>query len=170
VHMGKTLVMVFIAGVIIYEYREMIPWSRYLFIPALVITLLLLSITNGERFVDVPAAYATVYLGLMNPRKNKYVLSGDYSYGLYLYGYPLQQAFVSINPYVRNWYWNLLVAIPATFLIAYISWWLVEKPALSEKTNLKKLEDWCLSFSAKGRAFRENILKMVRPSESDNLG
>jgi peptidoglycan/LPS O-acetylase OafA/YrhL len=71
-------------------------------------------------------------------------LSGDYSYGLFLYGYPLQQALMSIGPEVRHWYLNLLLAIPCAAVVAASSWWLIEKPALSLRRYLKQFEEWYL--------------------------
>ena len=71
-------------------------------------------------------------------------LSGDYSYGLYLYGFPIQQAIFAINPALREWYWNLLLAIPCAGMVAVGSWWLVEKPVLARRHKLKSLEEWYL--------------------------
>jgi len=104
----------------------------------------LFSIPHGLRFVAVPSAYVTVYLGLLNPPRNKIVLSGDYSYGLYLYGFPIQQAFVSVGPNLHHWYLNLLLTIPCAILVAVGSSWLVERPVLDQRKKLRKLEEWYL--------------------------
>jgi peptidoglycan/LPS O-acetylase OafA/YrhL len=109
-----------------------------------VLSLLLFSIPHGLRFVAVPSAYVTVYLGLLNPPRNKIILSGDYSYGLYLYGFPIQQAFVYVGPNLHHWYLNLLLTIPCAILVAVGSWWLVERPVLDQRKKLRKLEEWYL--------------------------
>jgi peptidoglycan/LPS O-acetylase OafA/YrhL len=139
---GPTLVMFFIAGLVLYQYRDKIKWNRALFCLSALLFLALLSVPNGDRFAALPGAYVTVYLGLLNPRRQNILLSGDYSYGLFLYGYPLQQAFMSIGPELHHWYWNLLVTIPSAGLIAVLSWWRVEKPALGLRKYLKDLEQW----------------------------
>ena len=78
------------------------------------LSLWLTTVVNGMRFAPVPMAYVAIYLGLLNPVRNKIILSGDYSYGLYLYGFPIQQAILAINPTLGEWYWNLLLAIPCS--------------------------------------------------------
>ncbi len=145
---GSTLVMSFVAGLVIYRYRERIPWSFRLFLLASVVSFALIFVPNGVRFSALPIGYLTIYLGLHNPRRNKIVLSGDYSYGLYLYGFPVQQAISAISPALRHWYLNLLLAIPCAIVVATGSWWLVERPALAQRKLLKALEDWYLRARA----------------------
>ena len=62
----------------------------------------------------------------------------------------IQQALVALTPaYLHEWYWNLLAALPCTCVIAAGSWWLVEKPVLSQRDKLKKLEVWYLGAFTK---------------------
>jgi peptidoglycan/LPS O-acetylase OafA/YrhL len=149
---GTTLVMSFVAGLVIYRYRDKIPWSGRLFLLACAASLALVAVPNGVRFSALPISYVTIYLGLQNPRRNRIALSGDYSYGLYLYGFPTQQAIMAISPDLRQWYWNLLLAIPCAFLVAAASWWLVERPALAQRKRLKRIEEWYLKARAKWRS------------------
>jgi peptidoglycan/LPS O-acetylase OafA/YrhL len=151
---GSTLLMSFIAGLVIYRYRDKIAWSGRLFLLALAVSLVLIVVPNGVRFSALPIAYVTMYLGLQNPARSKIVLSGDYSYGLFLYGFPVQQAIMSIDPALRHWYWNLLLAIPCTIMVATGSWWLVERPALAQRKRLKQLEEWYLRTRASWRSVR----------------
>ena len=86
---GSSLVISFVSGLVLYLFREQIPWSSPLCLLMAGLSLLLFSIPHGLRFAAIPSAYVTVYLGLLNPSRNKIILSGDYSYGLYLYGFPI---------------------------------------------------------------------------------
>jgi peptidoglycan/LPS O-acetylase OafA/YrhL len=58
---------------------------------------------------------------------------GDYSYGLYLWGFPMQQVVAAIG---ASWAitFNALLAWPLALLLAVLSWHAVEKPALALKT------------------------------------
>lgn len=59
---------------------------------------------------------------------------GDFSYGLYLWGWPAQQIVqTTLEP--SHWAANVAVAAPLAFLAAIVSWTLVEKPALAIKTK-----------------------------------
>jgi peptidoglycan/LPS O-acetylase OafA/YrhL len=60
---------------------------------------------------------------------------GDISYGVYLYGWPVQQALVQLFPTAGAWA-LLAPATALTILIGIASWLTVEKPALGLKKRL----------------------------------
>jgi peptidoglycan/LPS O-acetylase OafA/YrhL len=137
---GPVLVISFLSGVLFHVYRDRIPLRPSLFLIALVGGFGLSSLPHGAYYLPIPATYLTVYLGFLNPRPIKLVASGDYSYGLYLYGYPLQQAVASIGPVAHHWWVNIGLALPAAFLIAVLSWHRVERPMLALRLQLPYLE------------------------------
>ncbi len=140
---GSSIVMAFITGVVLFRYRERLPWSRLLFAAMLAISLALpVFVPKGMRFAAIPIAYVTVYLGLLNPPRNRLLLSGDYSYGLYLYGFPVQQAVYTLGPAFHGWLASILVSVPVTAAIAACSWWFVENPVMRRRGALKTWEDW----------------------------
>lgn len=140
---GSTIVMAFIAGLLVYRYRDRLQWSLSMAAAALALTASLICLVpNGIRFTALPVAYFTAYLGLLNPPRNSVVLSGDYSYGMYLYAYPIQQAVVALFPDHRNWYFNLAVSLPLAVAFAAFSWWCIEKPVMDRKGVLRTLEEW----------------------------
>lgn len=57
---------------------------------------------------------------------------GDLSYGLYIYGWPVEQTVLYLRP-DATWWELFLVAYPATAVVAFLSWHLVEKRALRLK-------------------------------------
>jgi peptidoglycan/LPS O-acetylase OafA/YrhL len=145
---GPVLVACFVAGVAAYIYRDRIVWSGPLFAVALVATFLCLSLPFGDYLVPVPVTYATVYLGLLNPYRIGLVRKGDYSYGLFLYGYPIQQATVAtLGPAGFHWGINLAVAYPIAFAVAAFSWWCVERPFLKLKPLVNRIRFWSVSGS-----------------------
>jgi len=62
---------------------------------------------------------------------------GDYSYGLYIYAFPVQQAIVHFTAVDSGWVLFLL-ATPATLAAAIASWHYVEAPALTLKERLER--------------------------------
>lgn len=133
---GIILVESFLAGIILFVFRDKVQHSAGLCIISCIAVIALLSVPHGDYFVSLPAAYVTVYLGLLNPVRNKIVLSGDYSYGIYLYGFPIQQAIAYVNNTHRSWYLDVLYVLPLTLGVAIASWWIVEKPSLSLRKYL----------------------------------
>jgi peptidoglycan/LPS O-acetylase OafA/YrhL len=55
---------------------------------------------------------------------------GDYSYGLYLFAFPIQQALKAVWPGLQPWPMFASAAL-LTLLCAIASWHLIEKPALA---------------------------------------
>jgi peptidoglycan/LPS O-acetylase OafA/YrhL len=74
--------------------------------------------------------YLTVCLGVTDLWVPALLKRGDYSYGIYLYGWPIQQALVALVP-VRNTTQQVLMALPCIVLFAMVSWHLIERPILS---------------------------------------
>lgn len=74
--------------------------------------------------------YLTVCLGVTDLWVPALLRRGDYSYGIYLYGWPIQQAVVALVP-VRNTAQQVLLALPCIVLFAMVSWHLIERPILS---------------------------------------
>jgi peptidoglycan/LPS O-acetylase OafA/YrhL len=81
-----------------------------------------------------------VFFGLTNPRKSGFLNGADYSYGIFLYGFVIQQTFMALAPWGRHWWINIAFAVPAATAVAAISWHVVEKPALALRKPLARLE------------------------------
>ena len=151
---GPLLVVSFLCGVAFYLYRDKAPWRRDWGVAALVAALALLCIPYGQYLAVLPAAYATVWLGLENPPKAAVLKGADYSYGVFLYSFAIQQTIVALAPWARHWWLNILLSLPVAVSVAALSWTLVEKPALRLRTPLQRLEAWWLSRRPRVRAAR----------------
>jgi peptidoglycan/LPS O-acetylase OafA/YrhL len=118
--------------------------------------LLALPLYGGLVLALVPALLpslcriCTVYLGLLNPPKLGLLFSGDYSHGLYLYGFPIRQAVASAGNWTHHWYINFGIALPLAAGVAYLSGNHLEKPFLTRKALLMQLEDQFLSLLPRG--------------------
>ncbi len=158
---GPLLILSFLVGVLFFLYRDKIILNKVTFALSLICCALSIALLpHGTYYVPVPATYATVYIGLLNPRKIKYLFSGDYSYGLYLYGFPIQQAFASLGPWTHHWYLNIAVCLPAAFLVAYFSWNLVEKPTLALRRHLPGIERRLMRL-VRGREFPNDSVQLA---------
>ena len=56
-------------------------------------------------------------------------LRGDYSYGIYIYGWTIQQCLTTSFPN-RGPFFNIALALPISYLMGMLSWNLIEKSAL----------------------------------------
>ncbi len=60
---------------------------------------------------------------------------GDYSYGVYIYAFPLQQAVIAMTPGIDVTR-LLLISGTATLFCAALSWHLIEKPVMAQRWKL----------------------------------
>jgi peptidoglycan/LPS O-acetylase OafA/YrhL len=120
----------FFAGSLLYVLRHRVRLSWPLALAAIVATVAL----SAQPFFRALIPLALVYLAfcaahLPTGRIRLYNRLGDYSYGMYIYAFPVQQLvthYGALSPVT-----NMAAAFPLTLILAILSWHLVEKPALS---------------------------------------
>lgn len=96
---------------------------------------LLVTFFLGKQHVSfaVLGAYVVIHLGKRANFLTGFTRRvGDWSYGLYLFGWPVQQLIKEATG-VSNGYKLFLYSFPLALLFSAISWYLVEKPALRLK-------------------------------------
>ena len=136
------LVSIFLTGALLYLYRDVIPDSGGIAVLTVILVLVgfILPIglkipyyySTGIGFTSVFLAYPLIWLGIHLPF-SKIGAVNDYSYGIYIYAFPVQQMLVIWG--VNAWgYWPYTaVTIVVVMALAVASWWLVEKHALKLK-------------------------------------
>ncbi len=133
----------FLAGVLFYRLRARIAYDGRLFLLSLVLSAAALSFYQGYYLAVLPLTYATVFLGLTDPRRVWPLETGDYSYGIYLYGYPVQQAVVASGLVPLLPLANLAVSLPIIFAIAACSWHFWEKRMLGLRRYRPQVDVLC---------------------------
>lgn len=142
---GPMLVAAFLCGVAVHLYRDRLTYSvRWFAVTTLASVALLGFVPFGEYIAPFPVSYVTVYLGLLNPKRLGVLKTADYSYGVFLYGYAIQQAVCGSFVWARHWYVNIIVCLPLAMGVAALSWILVERPALGLRVQVQRLEHWVL--------------------------
>jgi peptidoglycan/LPS O-acetylase OafA/YrhL len=130
--------VMFLAGALLYQFRNVIPARWSLVAMSAVIVLAASLLPNYRLIAAIPLAYAIIVSGALIHNK-RLRLRTDLSYGVYIYAFPIQQLLVicglgSMNPIVFA-----IVAAIATLPIAALSWILVEKRAMSLKSRLTQM-------------------------------
>jgi len=125
----------FLLGMLLYAFRNHV---RLSWLPALVLAVayVLTRFSFVSTLLLYPAfAYGLLWLASADFLK-KIRPKHDYSYGIYLYGFVVQQIVASVSPSWNN-YEALLVAVPITVVLAAFSWHCVEHPCLSRYGHRK---------------------------------
>jgi peptidoglycan/LPS O-acetylase OafA/YrhL len=125
---GDVLVYCFYVGLVAYLWRDRIPYNGWICLAAILISYPLLFSHRAIYIYPLALGYITVFIGLTNFPKFWLLQSGDYSYGIYLYGFPITQVLATEFPALRaNIFALMFVTIICTALFAALSWHFVEK-------------------------------------------
>lgn len=119
----------FLLGMLLYGFRDRILLSARLALTLLVGAIVLRYSWPGTIFFYLCFAYGLLCIASARPLlwlRPRH----DYSYGIYLYGFMIQQVFSGFQP-AMNSYLSLLFTIPITIVVAALSWHFVEAPALA---------------------------------------
>lgn len=131
-HVFIPLALCFSAGCVCFVYREKIPFSGWIFTGCLV--LLALSLPCGLFGLATPLfmTYAFFWLAftLSFPR---FDAKGDYSYGTYIYAFPVQQMLALAGIQEEGFALYFGASLLITLLLAVLSYRLVEAPCLRWK-------------------------------------
>ena len=124
----------FLCGMLFYSFRADIVY-RPIYACIAILVLYFCSFFGGMYFACCLAGgYLLFYYSFHGPSSTHNVARyGDFSYGVYLYSFPLQQLVVSFNGGVMGAISQFFVTLPLVFGFAFASWHIVEKRALALK-------------------------------------
>jgi peptidoglycan/LPS O-acetylase OafA/YrhL len=131
---ARRLFFMFFSGASFYVLKDHIKISSILFFS---LSAILLASTFNVQFFFVAytlsIAYLLFYLAYI-PKGfiRKFNLMGDYSYGIYIYAFPVQQTIKALMPNVSVLQ-MILISGTVTICLAVLSWHLLEKKVLGMK-------------------------------------
>jgi peptidoglycan/LPS O-acetylase OafA/YrhL len=141
-HADLLLLAIFGVSALLYVYRDRVPLRPALAAAALAAWVLVTWVLTPSQslnnlVVALVVPYLVIYAAYEAPRRLRALTRpGDVSYGLYLLAFPVQQTIQhlagrgGIGPLAL-----LAIAFPVTYLLALLSWRLVERPALALKRS-----------------------------------
>jgi len=134
---SHVIVLYFLLGSLAYHWRSSITANPLFLLPAALASYALLLDPRFTYLAALPLTWLTMCVGMIAFPRFRLLSSGDYSYGIYLYGFPLCQALIAIVPwfYGRALAFTLASAL-LTALWAAFSWHVVEKRVLKLKRHL----------------------------------
>lgn len=135
---GHLLTLCFFAGVSMFMLRDVVRLNGWWAATAGAIAFASMLRPDSTYIAPFFLAYATLYLGLLNPPKPAMMKGVDLTYGIFVWSFPIQQIVTHAFPSYRHWWFNLLVALPISTACAWLSWSLVEAPVLDRKKRITR--------------------------------
>jgi peptidoglycan/LPS O-acetylase OafA/YrhL len=126
----------FFLGSWTFLYRDKLRLSPLIAVALWIATLALHQYSAFVPLFRIALVY-TVFLLAFHPdiQLNNFGKNGDFSYGMYIYAYPIQQLLIRYHPAITPM--ELFgTALVLTLPMAFLSWHLIEKPALNLKRRL----------------------------------
>ncbi|WP_296184834.1 acyltransferase family protein [Pseudomonas sp. UBA1879] len=126
----------FVLGMSLYRYRQHIQHRFLWFLPMAALAAGSYQTPYFFECFVLAWTYLIFYLGFAtHPLVDRYNRLGDYSYGVYIYAFPVQEIlahqFKGIGPVTM-----MLVAFPIVLAAAVFSWHFIEKPAMTRRHAL----------------------------------
>jgi peptidoglycan/LPS O-acetylase OafA/YrhL len=131
----------FSAGMVFYLFRSQIKINGWVAITSLIILLLSISVNLFDFSFSIFGTYLIFYLAFETRLKlHSFGKYGDFSYGIYIYAFPIQQIMTQAFNNQLTPLENFLLSFPVTLMFAVVSWYLIEKQALKyKKASLKTI-------------------------------
>ena len=144
-HIAVRFVAFFYSGVALYVYRRHVPLTPGILAAATAAFALSWWLVGEPVLLPQWLGYAVLYL-TYHPRLVVKRLSegADYSYGLYIFAYPVQQTLIWATG-MTSAPLHIAASLAITLMIAALSWHFIEEPAL-------RLKDRFRTRAAAGRA------------------
>jgi peptidoglycan/LPS O-acetylase OafA/YrhL len=128
--MENGFIQYFAVGIFcVINYDLIRKYDKFLIIPGIIILVLYYTIGN-ECLLPIGLGIIIMYIGFNFKRLNNIGKNGDYSYGAYIYHYPLIQILIALGYFKLNKYITLLIVMGTVFSMAYISWNFLERKFL----------------------------------------
>jgi peptidoglycan/LPS O-acetylase OafA/YrhL len=131
-------------GIVFYKNFSLLQkWKDYIIIPCLIIFFLEHYILKTQLLKPVAFGFMVFYVAYSFRFLNNFGKYGDFTYGIYIYHFPLIQLFVYLGLF--NKYPPVLICVfvlMLTLLLAILSWYLIEIPYLSKNRRLRQKKLW----------------------------
>jgi peptidoglycan/LPS O-acetylase OafA/YrhL len=111
------------------NYKLVKKYDKYLIIPAIGILALYYWIGN-TYFLPIGLGIIIMFIGFGFSRLNNIGKNGDYSYGVYIFHFPVIQILVALGYFDLNKNVALIIMIATVFSMSYLSWHFLEKKIL----------------------------------------
>lgn len=133
-----SLSMFFYAGVVLYLFRQYVPLTWKIALPLVALMVVGAGTALWPLLLGVGLPYLVIYAAHLDiPRLPRFGKYGDFSFGIYIFSFPLQQLMMLwIGPGELSLGAFMALSYATSLAVGVVSWHLIEKPALRLKRYL----------------------------------
>lgn len=128
----------FFVGSLFFYIRDYIVMNRVCLVISLIVMFAVVLLGGIFPIFPFVLGYVILYAGFSDNRFFALFKRNDYSYGIYIFAFPVQQTLVALSPNGMTWWENTLLAYPIVLCLAALSWHFVERPSLQFAKSLDK--------------------------------
>lgn len=130
------LIVFYLSGMVVFVYRDSIRFDGRMAVLCTFALAIAFYLHSTTLLLPVCGVYLLFYFAF-SPRikLQRFGKHGDFSYGMYLYAFPIQQLLIYHFAGLRTPVLLTILAVPLTFCAAFISWHIIEKPFLALKKS-----------------------------------
>lgn len=121
----------FAAGVLLYVNRNSVPLNAGIAVMLVLCAVFSFGSSTFDFAAGLVIVYGVFWLGFTKKLRLPRFIQ-DYSYGIYLYGWPVAQTITHLRPQMGG-YWLVAATLAASWVVGATSWFFVEKPCLALK-------------------------------------
>ena len=122
--------MSFFIGSAFYIWRDKIAWTWELALFAIILSLISVQSPYSRTLFIITVPYLVLFFAFTPTIKwNHFAKYGDFSYGMYIYGFPIEQLCQHLLGHT-SFYRYMAITYPLVILCGFLSWHLIEKRAL----------------------------------------
>lgn len=138
----------FAFGMLFALWPERIPVDDRLAVAALAVALYSYDVGGWNVWGQYGLLYVLMWFAIRATALTNWERFGDFSYGIYIFAWPLMQFGAFFGLHTHGWLVYHLVIVVACHVLAYLSWHLIEKPAMSLKDWTPRPLAWALGRGA----------------------
>ncbi|MDE2301962.1 MAG: acyltransferase [Sphingomonadales bacterium] len=138
IYPASVFVYSFCTGVVAFLWRDKIILSKLVLIFSIISYIVFYYFRISGIIAILPLIYIMIWVGSNEKFKFNVLNHGDYSYGLYLYGFVIQKTLILLLPRLREWWFVFPTSLIITLIFSMASWNFVEKPALKMKKYISR--------------------------------
>ena len=125
----------FISGAFLYYFYDRFKYNVTLLLPIATLIVIVHNLVAQVYFLyPLALAVIVIYFCLIFKCLGNFGKYGDFSYGIYIWHFPILQIFTHFRLFDHLWL-GVPSVLACVFLVSYLSWHLIEKPFLARKSH-----------------------------------